>query len=81
MCLSLLRLFSQSKKFVGNVGSKKQSQNKLSEKTSPLILEAVGDDTRFNRDPTVWTNTIADPSLWRIFNYYTMKKMAVNMSK
>ncbi len=26
----------------------------------------MGGDTRFNCDPTLWTNSIANPSLWRI---------------
>lgn len=44
----------------------KKSQNKLSEQTSLLTFESVGGDIRLNRDPTLWINTIADPSLWRI---------------
>jgi hypothetical protein len=30
-----------------------------------LTFEAVGGDAQLNRDPTLWTNTIADPSLSR----------------
>jgi tellurite resistance-related uncharacterized protein len=56
----------QPAKIHAGSGSEKQSQNKLFEQTSLLTFEAVGGDTRYNRDPTLWTNTIADPSLWRI---------------
>ncbi|CAF0766935.1 unnamed protein product [Adineta steineri] len=47
-------------------GSDDQSQSKSSDQTSLLNFEAVGGDTLNNRDPTLWTNTVADPSLWRI---------------
>lgn len=47
-------------------GSEKQSQNKFSEQSSFLTLEAVGGDTLQSRDPTVWTNTVADPNQWRV---------------
>jgi hypothetical protein len=56
----------KSAKIHAGGGSEKQSQNKSSEQTSLLTFEAVGGDTRFNRDPTLWTNTIADPFLWRV---------------
>jgi len=56
----------QPAKFHAGSGSVKESENKSSEQTSLLTFEAVGGDTRLNRDPSLWTNTIADPFLWRI---------------
>jgi hypothetical protein len=41
-------------------------QKKSSELTSLLTFEAAGGDTRNNRDPTLWTDTIGNSFLWRI---------------
>ncbi|CAF3259815.1 unnamed protein product, partial [Rotaria sp. Silwood2] len=41
-------------------------ENKFFEQTSIQTYKAVGGDTLMVRDPTQWTSTVADPSLWRI---------------
>ncbi|CAF1518086.1 unnamed protein product [Rotaria sp. Silwood1] len=58
-------IIKPAKIYVGG-GSENQLQNKSSNQTSLLSFQAIGGDTRLHRDPTLWTDSVAEPSLWRI---------------
>jgi hypothetical protein len=64
--ISLSSSFIRAAEVHVGAGTDEQSQTISSEQTSLLRFEAVGGDTRLNRDPTLWKDSIADPYLWRI---------------
>ncbi|CAF1653411.1 unnamed protein product, partial [Rotaria sp. Silwood1] len=58
--------FMQPAKVYAGGGYEKQSHEKSLEQTSFMNLEAVGGDTTYSRDPTLWARTVTNPFLWRI---------------